>query len=131
MLHWAYPLIYKFGQWFHQAFYDFFKKMWSFNFIYTVCGGWSFKEEVARLEVSPGNTCDHSLDLIYRSHLPRSILCVSFITDIIAGNWRVIASCACVEISNFKHRNVKMFLLNFWWEFKNLDKNLKLFSSCK
>ena len=34
-------------------------------------------------------------------------------------------SCACEDVSNFKHSDVKMLLLNPWSECKNLVKKLQ------
>ena len=36
-------------------------------------------------------------------------------------------SCACTDVSNFKVKGVKMLLMIFWLEYKNLVKNIQVF----
>ena len=42
----------------------------------------------------------------------------------------ILTSCACPDVSNFKHNGVKIILLNLWWEWQNLVRkyqaNLKI-----
>ena len=35
-------------------------------------------------------------------------------------HWRVIMSCVCVDVSNFKQMGVKVFVQNIWQEYQNL-----------
>ena len=36
-------------------------------------------------------------------------------------------SCACPDVSDFRHKYVKMFLLNIWSEYQNLVKKFQAF----
>ena len=35
-------------------------------------------------------------------------------------HWRVIMSCVCADVSNFKQMGVKVFVQNIWQEYQNL-----------
>ena len=79
-----------------------------------------------------GKLCDSIHEVIYRLHLSRGILKVSFqhVSKIVNSMFQqVIASCACAD-SNVKYSGVKMFLLNLWSQCQNfiqkLQANLKI-----
>ena len=75
-------------------------------------------------------SCDQIHDAIDRSHLSRAVRNVKkFLNSMYQA---LVSSCACADVSKFKFRGVKMFLLNLWSECKNIViKNAKPFGRYK
>ena len=145
-LHWVYFLIYEVGQPFYEIDHVTFSKnvFWSVNFglsFYQVYSTQMSTLSLAYMLTFLLRSWTHSKfqeksreqihDIALWPHFSRRIPNVSFEQKlkIFADSMykRVITSCTCVDVSDFKHRVVKMFLLNIWSEYQKLVYKFQVF----
>ena len=145
-LHWVYFLIYEVGQPFYEIDHVTFSKnvFWSVNFglsFYQVYSTQMSTLSLVYMLTFLLRSWTHSKfqeksreqihDIVLWPHFSRRIPNVSFEQKlkIFADSMykRVITSCTCVDVSDFKHSVVKIFLLNIWSEYQKLVYKFQVF----